>query len=72
MEVHDFCLMIIPLHLLVRSPCGERSKAKRRIQSDFSRYFNRTRRLPGPLVRARFFSKPVHSDGYRVASPSNQ
>jgi hypothetical protein len=48
----------------VRSPSGEMSEAKRRIQNDFSRYFNRKRRPAGPLVRGRFFSKPVYSDRY--------
>ena len=65
LEVHAFCLMTTHFHLLVRSPIGELSEAMRRTQCAYSRYFNRRRRRDGPLIRARFFSKPVDTDAYR-------
>jgi hypothetical protein len=37
------------------------------IENTYSRRFNRLRRRDGPLVRARFFSKPVRTEGYRFA-----
>jgi len=67
LEIHAFCLMTTHFHLLVRSPRGELSEAMRRIQNSYSRYFNRRRRRDGPLIRARFYSKPVDTLRYRVA-----
>lgn len=67
LEVHAFCLMTTHYHLLVRSPEGQLSEAMRRIQNSYSRYFNRIRRRDGPLIRARFFSKPVRGLTYRRA-----
>jgi REP element-mobilizing transposase RayT len=65
LEVHAFCVMATHFHLLVRSPCGQLSEAMRRIQNEYVRYFNRTRRRDGPLFRGRFLSKPVLSLTYR-------
>ncbi len=64
-EVHAFCLMGTHYHLLVRSPVGELGSAMRRIQLAYSRWFNRSRRRDGCLVRGRYFSKPVKSIAYR-------
>ena len=64
-EVHAWSILTTHFHLLVRSPVGELSAAMRRIQNDYSRRFNRTRRRDGPLVRGRFRSKPVGSLSYR-------
>jgi REP element-mobilizing transposase RayT len=66
-EVHAFCLMGTHYHLLVRSPRGELAKAMWRIQQTYSRFFNRTRRRDGSLVRGRYTSKPVKSVAYRFA-----
>ncbi len=66
-ELHAFCLMTTHFHLLVRSPIGEMSEGMRRLQCAYSRHFNRRRRRDGPLIRARFFSKPVRSNAYRRA-----
>lgn len=66
-EVHAYCLMTTHFHLLLRSPVGELSEAMRRIQSAYSRHFNRSHKRDGPLIRARFFSKRVGSDAYRRA-----
>ncbi len=64
-EVHAYCLMGTHYHLLVRSPRGELGKAMQRIQLSYSRWFNRSRRRDGSLVRGRYFSKQVKSLAYR-------
>jgi REP element-mobilizing transposase RayT len=64
-EVHAFCLMLTHFHLLVRSVTGQLSEAMRRIQNRYSRWFNRTRRRDGPLVKGRFLSCLVDTLRYR-------
>lgn len=59
--------MTTHFHLLLESPLGELSEAMRVVENTYSRRFNRLRKRDGPLVRARFFSKPVRSRGYRFA-----
>ena len=66
-EVHALVLMNTHYHMLVRSPKGELSSAMQRIQTEYSRWFNRTRKRDGSLVRARYRSKLVRSDAYRRA-----
>ena len=63
-EIHAYCLMGTHFHLLVRSRDGHLGTAMRRVQVAYSRYFNRTRKRDGPLVRGRFHSKPVKSLRY--------
>lgn len=65
LEVHAYTVLTTHFHLLVRSPRGRLSEAMRQIQNEYVRYFNRTRRRDGPLVRGRFLSKPVRSLVYR-------
>ncbi len=65
-EVHSFCIMATHFHLLVRSPTGQLSEARRRSQNEYVRYFNRKRRRDGPLFRGRFLSCPVGSLFYRT------
>ena len=43
-EVHAFSLLNTHYHLLVRSPAGELHKAMQRVQTEYSRWFNRGRR----------------------------
>ncbi|MHC5051766.1 MAG: transposase, partial [Planctomycetota bacterium] len=64
-EVHAFCLLLTHFHLLVRSVTGQLSEAMRRIQNRYSRWFNRTRRRDGPLVKGRFLSCPIDTLRYR-------
>ncbi len=64
-EVHAFVVMMTHFHFLVRSPLGELSWAMMRIQTEFARWFNRSRRRDGPLHRGRFRSKRVRSVVYR-------
>ena len=66
-EVHAFCVMLTHFHLLLRSVTGQLSEAMRRIQNRYSRWFNRTRRRDGPLVRGRFLSCLVDTLRYRRA-----
>jgi len=64
-EVHAFCLLLTHFHLLIRSVTGQLSEAMRRIQNRYSRWFNRTRKRDGPLVKGRFLSCLVDTLRYR-------
>ena len=64
-EVHAWSVLTTHFHVLVRSLRGELSEVMARAQNDHSRRFNRIRRRDGPLVRGRFWSKPVRCDAYR-------
>ncbi|MBK7644237.1 MAG: transposase [Planctomycetes bacterium] len=64
-RVHAYCVLTTHFHLLVESPLGELSAVMQRLQNEYSRWFNRSRRRDGPLYRARFLSKPVTSEVYR-------
>ena len=58
-------LMPTHFHLIVRSH-GHLSTAMRRIQSEYTRFFNRSRRRDGALQRGRFVSKPITTEVYLV------
>lgn len=64
-ELHAYCLMLTHYHLLVKSLTGQLSDVMRRVQNRYSRWFNRTRRRDGPLVKDRFLSRPIDSLRYR-------
>ncbi|HNP16703.1 MAG TPA: transposase [Terrimesophilobacter sp.] len=64
-EVHAYCLMGTHYHLLLRSPSGRLAEAMHGVQLAYSRWFNRSRRRDGSLVRSRYGSKPVRSHRYR-------
>jgi REP element-mobilizing transposase RayT len=66
-EIHSACLMPNHFHALVRSPRGALSQALKQIQSRYAIQFNLNRDRDGPLVRARFRSKPVAGDEYLFA-----
>jgi len=66
LEIHAYCVLTTHFHLLLRSPDGRLSEALQLIQNSYSRWFNRSRRRDGPLYRARFRSKCVDSDAYRL------
>jgi REP element-mobilizing transposase RayT len=65
LEIHAFALMTTHYHLLVRSPLGRLGAAMQRVQTEYSRSFNRGRKRDGPLVRGRYTSKEVRSLAYR-------
>jgi REP element-mobilizing transposase RayT len=67
LEIHAWCVLTTHFHLLVRSPRGELSEALRRAQNEYSRHFNRRLRRDGPLIRGRFYSRPVTTITYRLA-----
>ena len=67
LEVHAFALMTTHYHLLVRSPNAKLGVAMQRVQTEYSRSFNRGRKRDGPLVRGRYTSKEVDSHRYRCA-----
>ncbi len=65
-EVHAYCILTTHFHLLVRSPEQKLSEALQLVQNSYSRWFNRSRHRDGPLYRARFRSKCVDSEEYRL------
>jgi REP element-mobilizing transposase RayT len=65
LEVHSWCILTTHFHMLVRSPVGQLSEAMRRIQNEYSRFFNRRHRRDGTLIRGRFMSRLVDSLTYR-------
>ena len=67
LEVHAFSLLTTHYHMLVRSPVGRVGHAMQRIQTEYSRWFNRGRRRDGPLVRGRYAASPVDTHEYRCA-----
>jgi len=64
-ELHAYSLMLTHYHLLVKSLKGQLSDVMRRLQNRYSRWFNRTRKRDGPLVKGRFLSRPIDSLRYR-------
>jgi len=64
-ELHAYCVMTTHFHLMVRSLVGRLSESMRRVQNEYVRRFNRTRRRDGPLVRGRFGSRAIDSLAYR-------
>ncbi len=67
LEVHAYAVLTTHYHFLVRSPAAELSRAMHHVQLRYVRYFNRTRRRDGSLLRGRFGSKHVDSVRYRLA-----
>ena len=66
-RIFNFCLMTTHFHLFLESRNGNLASTMQRVQTAYSRYFNRKRRRDGPLVRGRFHSKIVKNSSYRLA-----
>lgn len=64
LKIFAFCIMTTHFHLLVQSVDGQLDVAMRRIQTEYSRNFNRARHRDGGLVRGRYSSKRVESNEY--------
>ena len=64
-EVHAYCMLTTHFHMLVRSPSGRLAAAMQRIQNEYVRWFNRSRRRDGTLYRGRYCSRPVRTLAYR-------
>jgi len=67
LEIHAYALLTTHYHLMVRSPLGRLAEGMQRVQTEYSRWFNRGRKRDGPLVRGRYASKQVDSHNYRCA-----
>ena len=65
LEVHAFCLMLNHYHLLVKSVDGRLSESMANIQREYSRWFNRTRKRDGSLVKGRFKSRVIRDMAHR-------
>jgi hypothetical protein len=59
LEVIAFCFLTTHVHLVLRSPKGELSRALRRVFNGYVRWFNRSRRRDGSLFRGRFGSRRI-------------
>ena len=64
-EVHAYCVLTTHFHLLVKSSDEGVSRAMGRVQNNYVRWFNRSRRRDGPLFRGRFRSRAVDTLEYR-------
>jgi len=65
LRVHAYSCVTTHFHLFAESPLGRMATAMKRIQGEYSRYFNRSRRRDGSLYRQRYHSKTVDSWAYR-------
>ena len=50
-EIHAYCLMGNPYHLLVRTPLGNISRAMRHLNGIYTQRFNKQQKTDGPLFR---------------------
>ena len=57
LEIDVVCVLTTHFHVLVRIPIGHLSEAMLRIQNEYVRSFNRTRRRDGSLFRGRLVSQ---------------
>jgi REP element-mobilizing transposase RayT len=62
LEVHAYCLMTNPFHLLLRSVQGDLPKGMQFLAGRFTRLINVRTGRDGPLFRGRYASVPVASD----------
>lgn len=65
LEVHSYCLMSNHFHLLVRRREVPLADPMKYVQSTFVRWFNECRGRDGPLMKSRFFSRPIVDDADR-------
>lgn len=63
-----YSILSTHFHLLLISLRGELAVAMKEIENRYVRWFNRTRRRDGTLVRGRYASRRVDSDSYRRAA----
>ncbi|MEZ6197814.1 MAG: hypothetical protein R3F20_19160 [Planctomycetota bacterium] len=66
-RVIAYSLMTTHFHLAIDSVDGDLAAAMRRIQTAYSRYFNRSRRRDGALVRGRYQARRIDSPEYFTA-----
>lgn len=66
-EIHAYCLMGNHYHLLVHTPRGNLSEAMRHLNSKYTRFFNKNRKLDGPLFRGRYKSIIISGEDYLLA-----
>jgi hypothetical protein len=64
-EVHAHCVLTTHHLLLVESSDEGISRAMGRVQSNYVRGFNRSRKRDGPLFRSRFRSRPIDTLEHR-------
>jgi REP element-mobilizing transposase RayT len=60
-EVHAYCFMTTHYHLLLRSPEGRMAEGMQRLQTAYSKWFNRGRDRDGALVKGRYVSRRIES-----------
>lgn len=66
-RVFAFCLMRNHVHLVVETPRGNLGAFMHKLQTAYTMYFNRRRRLSGHLMQGRYGAKLVEGDDYLLA-----
>ena len=66
-RVYAFCLMRNHVHLVVETPGGNLGAFMHKLQTAYTVYFNRRRRLSGHLMQGRYGAKLVEGDAYLLA-----
>jgi REP element-mobilizing transposase RayT len=65
LELHLYALMQTHFHMLIRSPCGQLSRAMGDVLRGYARWFNRRRGRDGALFKEHFASKLAQCNAYR-------
>lgn len=66
LQVHAYAVLSTHFHLLVTSGEAGLATALQWLQHLYARWFNRTRERDGHAFKARYFSRPVEDDAYRL------
>ena len=62
-DVHAYCLMSNHFHLLVACPDGGLAESMHLVGGVYARHLNERLGRDGPVFRARYFARPVTTDG---------
>jgi REP element-mobilizing transposase RayT len=62
--IHAYCLMPNHYHLLANTPLTNLSEAMRHLNGLYTRRFNKSRKIDGPLFRGRFKSVLIEENKY--------
>ncbi|MHB1947924.1 MAG: transposase [Gammaproteobacteria bacterium] len=63
-EIHAFCLMSNHYHLLIHTPLGNLGKVMRHLDGVYTKRFNQSENIDGPLFRGRYKAILIEEDSY--------
>lgn len=66
-RIESYCLMGNHYHLGLHCPQGGLSRMMQHVGGNYTRWYNSSRGLDGPIFRSRFHSMPIDSERYLVA-----